>query len=107
MGAKVTLLHVADPDAVESAKIFLSDWAASHRLEDAELVVETGDVETVIGEYGHDASLVIIGATERGLLSRIIRGSLVFDTIERLETPVLLTERPSTRSLWDRLFGRR
>jgi hypothetical protein len=41
------------------------------------------------------------------LLSRIVRGSLAFDTIEALEVPVLLAERPSTRSLRERLFGRR
>jgi len=50
---------------------------------------------------------VIVGATERGLLSRIVRGSLAFATIERLETPVLLAERPSGRSFLDRLLGRR
>lgn len=103
----VSLLHVVDEGGEDEGRAFLTDWAASHQLEDAELLVETGDVEAMIGDLGAEYSLVIVGATERGLLSRIVRGSLAFETIERLETPVLLTERPSSRSLRERLFGHR
>jgi len=107
LGADISLLHVVDEGEEASGREFLTEWGTDHRLEDAELLVETGDVETIIGQVGDQYSLLILGATERGLLSRIVRGSLVFDTIERLETPVLLTERPSARSFWERLFGRR
>jgi nucleotide-binding universal stress UspA family protein len=68
--------------------------------------VETGDVQDGIGRIGAEHSLVVIGAAERGLLSRIVRGSLAFDVLERLDTPVLLAERLSSRLL-ERLFGRR
>jgi hypothetical protein len=67
--------------------------------------IETGDIEATIERIGATYSRVILGATERGLLSRVIRGSLVFDTIQDLETPVLLAERPSSRSLRERVFG--
>ena len=107
IGADVSLLHVVASGEEEAGRTFLSEWAEGHQLGSAELRIESGDVETVIGELGSEYSLVIIGATERGLLSRIIRGSLAFDTIERLETPVLLTERPSSRSLRERIFGSR
>jgi len=107
VGTDVSLLHVVDPGGEEAGRELLHEWAAGHGLSDAEIHVETGDVEAVIGRAGETYGLVIIGATERGLLSRIVRGSLVFDTIERLETPVLLTERPSARSIRERLFGRR
>ena len=107
IGVDVSLLHIVEPGEEATGREFLSDWAAGHQLEDAELRIETGDVETLIGQIGSEYSLVIIGATERGLLSRIVRGSLVFDTIETLETPVILSERPSSRSLRERLFGRR
>jgi len=107
IGADVSLLHVVASGEEEAGRTFLSEWAEGHQLGSAELRIESGDVETVIGELGSEYSLVIIGATERGLLSRIIRGSLAFDTIERLETPVLLTERPSSRSLRERVFGSR
>jgi nucleotide-binding universal stress UspA family protein len=103
----VSLLHVVDPDEAAAGREFLAEWAEGHGLGDAELRVETGDPETVIGEVGAEYSLVIVGATERGLLSRIVRGSLAFDAVEALDTPVLLTERPSTRSLVERLFGSR
>ncbi|MFP4626428.1 MAG: amino acid permease [Natronomonas sp.] len=102
----ISLLHVVDPGDEEPGREFLTEWAESHQIADVELLIESGDVETVIGQLGEDYSLVIVGATERGLLSRIIRGSLAFETIERLETPVLLAERPSTRTLRERLFGR-
>jgi len=45
-------------------------------------------------------------ATALHVVEKIVRGSLVIDAINALETPVLLTERPSTRSLRERLFGR-
>jgi nucleotide-binding universal stress UspA family protein len=106
MDVSVSLLHVVDAGEEESGREFIDTWASDHQLSDAEILVESGDVETVIERTGETYSLVILGATERGLLSRIVRGSLVYDVIETLETPVLLTERPSSRSLWERLFGR-
>jgi nucleotide-binding universal stress UspA family protein len=96
-----------NPGEESEGREFLTGWAESHQLGDAELRIEAGDVETLIGEIGSEYSLVAIGATERGLLSRVVRGSLAFETLERLETPVLLAERPSSRSLRERLFGRR
>ncbi|WP_299234569.1 amino acid permease [Natronomonas sp.] len=107
IGVDVSLLHVVAPGGEDAGRTFLREWADGHQLGDAELRVESGDVETVIGEFGPEYSLVVIGATERGLLSRIVRGSLAFSTINELETPVLLTERPSSRSLRERIFGRR
>ncbi|MDZ5810122.1 amino acid permease [Halorubrum sp. AD140] len=107
VGVDVSLLHVVAPGEEESGRAFLADWADGHGLGDAELRIEAGDVEEAIGRVGEAYDLVIVGATERGLLSRIVRGSLAFETIERLETPVLLAERPSARSLWERLVGGR
>jgi len=107
LDVNVSLLHVVDGGGEAAGREFLRDWAAGHQLSDAERHVETGDVETVIERMGAEYGLVILGATERGLLSRIVRGSLVFDAVEALDTPVLLTERPSERSLRERLFGSR
>jgi nucleotide-binding universal stress UspA family protein len=107
IGVTVSLLHVVDPGGEDAGREFLTEWAEGHGLADADLRIETGDVETQIGRIGREYSMVILGATERGLLSRVIRGSLAFDTIEGLDTPVLLAERPSERSLRERLFGRR
>jgi len=107
IGVDVSLLHVVGEGEEASGREFLTEWGTDHQLGDAELLVETGDFETVIERIGDQYSLVIVGATERGLLSRIVRGSLALEAIERLETPVLLTERPTARSLRERLFGRR
>jgi nucleotide-binding universal stress UspA family protein len=107
VGANVSLLHVVDEGGEASGREFLAGWAEGHGLGDADLRVETGDVEAAIGRVGEGYDLVIVGATERGLLSRIVRGSLALEAVERLDTPVLLAERPSARSLRDRLFGGR
>jgi nucleotide-binding universal stress UspA family protein len=105
-GVDVCLLHVVDAGEEATGQEFLQDWAASHGLSNAEIRIESGDVESTIGRVGAEYSLVILGATEHGLLSRIVRGSIGFATMERLDTTVLLTERPTSRTVWERLFRR-
>ncbi|ELY71394.1 amino acid permease [Natrinema versiforme] len=107
-GASIDLLHVVDDESErEAGEAFLTEWAADHDIGDAVLTVDTsGDIEGAIAREAAGETLVVIGATERGLLSRLVRGSLVFDVVDDLECSVLLAERPTKRSLRERLFGR-
>ncbi|WP_306058845.1 amino acid permease [Natronococcus wangiae] len=107
LGSDVTLLHVVDDPANEAeGETFLTEWAADHGLDDVSIRIDTsGDVEEAIAAAAREHSFVIIGATERGLLSRLVRGSLAYDVINDVECSVLLAERPTSRSLRERLIG--
>jgi amino acid transporter/nucleotide-binding universal stress UspA family protein len=101
--AEIELLHVDDDEA--AGEQFLAAWADEHGLEDATLRIESGDVEAAIERAAGDATMVIIGATERGLLRRLVSGSLVIDIADDVDCSVLLAEQARERSLRERLFG--
>jgi amino acid transporter/nucleotide-binding universal stress UspA family protein len=102
--AELTLLHVTD-ESREAGEEFLADWAAEHDITGANLVVEVGDVETAIERAAADCSLLVIGATEEGLLARLFRGSLALDIVDDVDCSVLLAEKQRKRSVRERLLG--
>ena len=106
LGAEVSVLYVAD-DGYEAGRAFVTEWATEHGLTDAEVLIETGGTEAAIERHAVDHGLVVIGATGRGLLARVIGGSLTLSVLEDLETSVLVAERPVDRPIRERLFGRR
>jgi len=105
-GAEITLLHVADPGNGEAGEAFLAEWAADHDLSDAtRLVDDSGDVESAIEREAADHTMVILGATEQGILSRLVADSLHLNVVDEVDSTVLLAERETDRSFVQRLIG--
>jgi len=107
-GADISVMHVVGEDTARAKAMgFIGGWADEHGLGDANLIVKTnGDIEGSIGEAAKDHSLVLLGATRQGLLSRLFQDRLVFDVVDEVDCSVLLSERPASRSLRQRLFSR-
>lgn len=103
-GSDVTLLHVSDD--LEEGEKFLQSWASDHELADAELRIEIGDVETAIEDAAAEHTMILIGATQEGILSRLIRGSLVLDVLDDVNCSVLIAERETERGIFRKLFSR-
>ncbi|MEY7849560.1 amino acid permease [Natrarchaeobius sp. A-rgal3] len=108
VGAEITLLHVVDDsDQLADGEAFLEGWAVDHGLEDATTRVDTsGRVEEAIATAARDHSVIVLGATGRGLFSRLLRGSVAYDVVTEVDCSVVLAERPTPRSLRERLFGK-
>ncbi|WP_277553082.1 formate/nitrite transporter family protein [Halobaculum limi] len=105
--AEIELLHVVEDAADEPAgEAFLREWATERGLEDATITVASGDVEPAIASAATDSTMLMLGATEQGLLSRLVQNSLHLDVIDDVDCSVLLAERPTRRSIRDRLVGR-
>ena len=103
--SELVLLHVNDDLAAGEA--FLEQWADEHGLGDAELCVETDEVTTAVTRAAEDCSMLILGASGRGIVERLVYGSPVLDIVDDVGCSVLLAERPTERSIRQRILGDR
>jgi len=69
------------------------------------LRVESGDVERAIERASDDATLLVIGATEEGLLRRLVSRSLVPTSSTTWTVRSSWPRKHRSRGLLERLFG--
>ena len=108
-GAEITLLHVTDdPETEPTDAEQLSTWAQAHDLGDARRIVTVSDsVDAAIAAEARNHSLLMLGATEEGLLSRLTGDVGALDVVEQVDISVILAETTHKRSFMERLFGAR
>ncbi len=99
----ISLFHAADSRS--QARTFLETWATDHDLEDADLRPAEGPVEPAIASAAEHATLLVIGAAGRGVISRLARGSLVLDILDDVDCSVLIAEKRHETTLRERIFG--
>ncbi|WP_276251284.1 formate/nitrite transporter family protein [Haloarcula rara] len=104
--SEISLLHVVDSGERDEGEAFLAEWADGHDLGDAtQIVDDSGDVEAAIEREAADHTMIMLGATEQGILSRLVTDSLHLNVVDDVEATVLLAERETDRTLRERLVG--
>ena len=97
--SRILVPTAGGPDSELSAEIARL-LKAEYDSEITFLHVVNGDEEAENGRQ-----FLTAWATEQGLLTRLLHGSLAFDIVESLDMPVLLTERSRDRSWKERILG--
>ncbi len=108
MDAEITLMNVATSGAdPEEQRAFLTNWADEHDLAYDDLVVaESDDIADAIVAETQNHTMLILGATERGLMRRLTRGTVLANIVDNVDKTVIIGEKAHDRSLIQRLFGR-
>ena len=100
------LRDVGGTEAREAGEAGRRRWAADDGVEDAAAIVDEAGIDVVAVERAAaDSTMVLLGANERGLLSRLVTDSLHLQVGDGVDASGLLAERPADRSVVDRLFG--
>jgi amino acid transporter/nucleotide-binding universal stress UspA family protein len=105
----ITLLNVTDdPGERATHEEQLAAWAEGHGLGDAARIVEVADeVDDAIAARATEHTLLMLGATEEGLLARLTGDIGALAVVEEVDCSVILAETAYERSFVERLFGAR
>ncbi|PQJ35295.1 amino acid transporter [Salinibacter sp. 10B] len=106
-GSEVMLMNVTDdPKERADHELGLEHWAETHGLSEVRRVVDvSSSVDEAIAARAQEHSLLILGATEQGLLSRLTGDLGALKVVEKVDCSVILAETAYKRSLAQRLFG--
>ena len=89
----------------ETGTEFLEDWSQKQGIEADFVVTASGNVEEAIEKEAEKHTLVIMGASERGLFERLIQGTVVEEVVEDLDCSVIIAEKNRKRTLLEKIFG--
>ncbi|MFW5965556.1 MAG: formate/nitrite transporter family protein [Halodesulfurarchaeum sp.] len=102
--ASITLLTVVeDEEERKRAETELENWAIDHDLDGESFLIETGSIEEAIGRGTAEHTMVLVGASEEGLLDRLVSDTLYLDSISDSDRTIVLAERASERTLLAKL----
>lgn len=106
--SSISLLHVVESEEdIPEGEAFLDEWAKDRDLDQYDdKIVEAGvSIEDSVEKHAEEQSLLILGATEQGLLTRLTRGTSTLRIIDGVDISVLLVEKARDRTMLERLFG--
>jgi nucleotide-binding universal stress UspA family protein len=108
-GSELTLLNVTDDsNGRADHETALDQWAEAHGLDETTRIVDVSEsVDAAIAARAQDHTLLILGATEQGLLARLTGDLGALEVVEKVDCSVILAETAYERSFVERLFGAR
>lgn len=91
-----------EEEAAEKEMDKYLEYAATHQLEDVVPIIRLGNPKTSIAKFvaeQYDIELLIIGATGKGVVNRMIIGSTTSYVVQHAACNVLVVKNPESKGL--------